>query len=198
MSDYTSTAATVAPVSVSDVKSHLNINIADDDSLLSGYILAATAMLEARANRCFVTQSRTLKMNGFGDNRYVHGRTIMPPRSPLKSVTSISYINSVGTSTTVASSDYVVSTGEKPGRISEAYSATWPATYGQADDVTIVYVAGHSTVASGVPANVQHAIKMVVGHWYRNREAVLVGTVSTEVQMGVDALLESEAVETYG
>ena len=198
MSDVTATAATATPVSIDEVKQHLNVSISDDDALLSGYIKAATAMLEARTGRCFVTQTRTLKMNGFTDGRYVHGRTIQPPRSPLKSVTSIAYLNSVGTSTTVASSDYVVSTGEKPGRISEAYNATWPGTYGQADDVTITYVAGHSTVASGVPTNVQHAIKMVVGHWYRNREAVLVGTVSADVQMGVDALLESEAVETYG
>lgn len=33
------------------------------------------------------------------------------------------------------------------------------------------------------------AIKMLVGHWYANREAVLVGTISTTMPMAVDALL---------
>lgn len=198
MSDYTSTAATAIPVSISDVKEHLNITVSDDDALIDSYIKAATTMLEARTQRCFVAQTRVCKMQTFGDKRYVHDRVLYPVRSPLKSVTSIAYLNETGTNTTLPSSDYIVSTGERPGRISEAYNATWPDTYNVADDVTVTYVAGHSTVQSGVPDNIKHALKMLVGHWYRNREAVLTGINSRDLEWSIDALLESEAMESYG
>lgn len=197
MSDYTSVAATVKPLSVAEAKRHLNVTHTEDDSLIDDYIGAATAMLEQRTNRCFVTQTRICKMGGFDDTRYVHEREIFLPRSPLASVSSIAYLNSSGVSTTLATSDYLVHTDEKPGKISEAYNATWPATYGVQNDVTVTYLAGHSTASASVPANVKQAVRMLVGHWYRNREATLVGTVSTEIELGLNALLESETVEGY-
>jgi hypothetical protein len=36
---------------------------------------------------------------------------------------------------------------------------------------------------------VKHAIKLLVAHWFRNRETVLVGTVSSELSKAVDALV---------
>jgi hypothetical protein len=35
----------------------------------------------------------------------------------------------------------------------------------------------------------KHAIKLLVAHWFRNREAVLVGTISKDMEKAVDALL---------
>ena len=198
MSDYTSTAATIKALTVAEAKSHLNVTHTEDDSLISDYIDAATALLETRTNRCFVEQTRKCEMSGFDDRRYVRSRMIYPPRSPLNSVSSIVYLSDQNVSTTMPSSDYIVSSHDKPGRISEAYNATWPATYGVDNDVTVTYLTGSSTTTAGVPANVKQAIRMLVGHWYRNREAVLVGTVSAELSLGLDALLEAETVESYG
>jgi hypothetical protein len=39
-----------------------------------------------------------------------------------------------------------------------------------------------------VPKPAVHAIKMLVGHWYANREAI--GSVGQNVPLGVHALLE--------
>jgi uncharacterized phage protein (predicted DNA packaging) len=36
---------------------------------------------------------------------------------------------------------------------------------------------------------VAHAIRLMVGSWYANREAVITGTIVTEMPMGVAALL---------
>lgn len=197
MADYTSTAATIKALSVAEVKAHLNVTHTEDDSLLSDYIDAATKLLQDRCQRCFVEETRKLAMNGFADTRYVHDRVIYPPRSPVNSVSSIAYVNTAGTTTTLPSSDYIVSTHDKPCRISEAYGATWPATYGVANDVTVTYLTGSSTTTSGVPANVKQALRMLVAHWYRNRESALVGTASVEMTWALDALLESEHVEGY-
>lgn len=197
MSDVQSTAPTTIPLTVAEAKLQLNVTSTADDALIESLIRSATLLLENRTNRCFITQTRQLKMRTFLDQRYVRDREIIPPRSPLKSVSTVSFLDSDGTTTTLPSSDYRVSTGDMPGRISEEYSATWPPTRNVANDVTVTYVAGHSTVTTGVPQHVKHALRMVVGHWYRNREAVVTGTISKEVEFGVDALLEGERVERY-
>lgn len=199
MSDIQSTAPTTLALTLAEAKQQLNVSSTADDALITRKIKAATTMLEDKTQRAFVTQTRTLKMDSFYDCRFVRGRRIYPPRSPIRSTgMSIVYLDSNGTSTTMPSSDYVVSTGDQPGHISEAYGATWPSVYPQANAVTVTYPVGHSTVSSGVPDKIKEAIGMVVGHLYRNREGVLTGTISKEIELGVDALLMDEMVETYG
>ena len=55
-------------------------------------------------------------------------------------------------------------------------------------DVWVRLTAGWAMPAN-VPANLKQAIRMLVAHWYENREAALAGTVSSQVQFGVDMLL---------
>lgn len=197
MPDYQTTAPTTLALTLADAKLQLNVSSTIDDSLITSHIKAATLMLENRTNRCFVTQTRKLLMQSFYDEQHMRDRYVVLPRSPVKSVSSITYVASEGTTTTLPSSDYTASIYDQPSKIGEAYNAVWPDVRHQPNAVVVTYVAGHSTVSAGVPENVKHAIRMVVGHWYRNREAVLTGSISKEIEMGVDALLESEHVERY-
>ena len=199
MADYTTTAAAVLPITVDEAKAHLNISHASDDTLIDSYIRAATAMVEKRTNRCFATQTRTLLMDGFADSRYVHSRRIYPDRSPIKnsSGVAITYVAATGTTTTLPTSDYVVSFRERPGCIAEAYGAAWPSVRVQPNSVTITYVAGHSTLTTAVPYHIKLALQMLVAHLYRFRESHT-ETALAELPMGVAALLESEHLETYG
>lgn len=41
----------------------------------------------------------------------------------------------------------------------------------------------------GLTPDVEQAILLLVGHWYANREAVVIGTISTAVPLAVDRLL---------
>lgn len=198
MSDYQSVAPTTLALTLQDAKAHLNVSSTHDDSLITNYIKAATSMLETMTSRCFVTQTRVCKCDSFEDAKYVKNRRLYPDRSPLKSVSSVVYLDDNGTSTTMPSSDYVVSTGDNPGFIGEAYNATWPTVYPQPNAVTVTYVAGHSTVSSNVPQHVKQAIRMVVAGWYRNREPdITSGAVPKELEYSVKALLEPERQESY-
>lgn len=38
--------------------------------------------------------------------------------------------------------------------------------------------------------DVKHAMLLLIGHWYSNRESVVVGAPSAEVQLGVERLLK--------
>lgn len=41
----------------------------------------------------------------------------------------------------------------------------------------------------GFTPDVEQAVLLLVGHWYANREAVVIGTISSAVPMAVDRLL---------
>lgn len=43
------------------------------------------------------------------------------------------------------------------------------------------------------PSDIQQAVKLLVGHWFENRESVVVGTTSAEVPMSVEMLLSPHA-----
>lgn len=198
MPDTVVTAASTYGLTLANAKLHLNVSSTADDALITTYIQAGVAMLEQKTQRCFVYQTRQLTMDSFADPSYVHNRRVYLPRTPLTTASStqaVQYYDQDGTLTTMPSTDYVWSTAG--GYISEAYNATWPAVYPQPGSVVITYRAGHGASSTSVPLNIQHALKMLVGHWYRNREAVVTGAISKEIEMGVDALLESEMREVY-
>lgn len=39
------------------------------------------------------------------------------------------------------------------------------------------------------PASLDHAVLLLVGHWYGNREAVALGTIATALPLAFDALV---------
>jgi uncharacterized phiE125 gp8 family phage protein len=198
VSDRQTVAPTTTPITLAEAKAQLNISSTNDDTLIERLTSVAATYLENRCNRAWISQTRQLKFQTFDDERYIHDRTIFLPRSPLSSTStpSVSYTNSSGTSTAASSTSFIVSY-DQPGRISEAYNNTWPATRNVADDVTITYVCGYGTAQSSVPEPVRHAVGMLVAHWYRNREAVGM-TMSHEIKLGIDALLADEWVPDYG
>lgn len=68
------------------------------------------------------------------------------------------------------------------------YGETWPPTLAYPDAVRVSSWAGVA-FASQVGEREKQAIDMLTAHWYRNREAVLTGTISKEVEFSVANLL---------
>ncbi|MBE3118845.1 MAG: phage head-tail connector protein [Candidatus Atribacteria bacterium] len=173
------------PVSLSEAKAHLRVDIADDDTLISSLITAARQILEVQAQRQFVTATWVMTLDKFP----LLCKEIRLLRPPIASVTSIYYLNSAGTSTLLAAADYRVDSASEPGRITPAYGKTWPIAYPVTNAVTVTYSAGYGA-ASAVPKAITQAILLLVGHWYENREAVQAyGGGVTPLPMAVDALV---------
>ena len=112
--------------------------------------------------------------------------------SPAGSVSSISYIDTAGTTQTLDSSVYTVEApaGPNPSRavVRLAYGQTWPATRDVANAVRIRYTAGYAN-AEAVPAPIRSAILLTIGHLYANREDVVTGTIASPLPRGADYLL---------
>ena len=97
---------------------------------------------------CLVTQTWTIKLPYFPDEG------IPLPAGPVQSVTSVTYTDTNGTSTVLASSAYtVVGIGDRSGAsIVPAYSTCWPTTRDVPEAVTVVFVAGVGTASAATTA----------------------------------------------
>jgi uncharacterized phiE125 gp8 family phage protein len=105
-------------------------------------------------------------------------------------------VDSNGTTQTWAASNYTVDAPAgpecTPGRVIANYGVTYPSTQSIPNAVTVRFVAGYGAAASAVPYGIKAAMKLLIGHWWVNRQAVnLTGPGNTEstVPLGVDSLL---------
>lgn len=177
------TPPTIAPVdlTMARVQCRLAVDDTAEDALLSLYIDAAAEYLEGYTGWSFTTQTHKVTECDFPEEMY------LPFAAPLASVTYVKYYDASNALTTLSSSVYTVPENEAPALIRRAYTQVWPAVYDREDAVIVEYVTGTADPAN-VPFWAKQAILLLVGHWFANRETVIVGTISGSVQFAVDAL----------
>jgi uncharacterized phiE125 gp8 family phage protein len=174
----------IEPVTLSEIKEHLRISYNDDDSLIETYITVAREYCEQYQNRAYITQTIEQTLDDYPSN--IHEL----PRPPLQSVTSIKYTSDAGIEATYSSNNYVVDIASFVGRVALKNNLAYPTTTLQSiAGVKIRYVAGYGNTADTVPSMVKHAIKLIVGHLYENRENIVEKSLS-EIPMGVKSLLD--------
>lgn len=182
------TAPSGEPISLTEAKNHLYVDMADDDDLIRGLIAASRQYAESYTHRALLTQTWDLKLDGFPCD------VLTLPMPPVSSITSISYLDQANVSQVWSTSDYLTDlpSGPKasPARITPAYGVPWPFTLSVMNAVTVRFVCGYGT-AKQVPDGILAAMKLLIGHWFEHRDAVHVGTgdTVTEVPRSVDALL---------
>lgn len=182
--NYTRKTAPVLPVvDLSVLKEHVRIDadLTDQDAVLSAYHDAAVSWVEEYTGRSLMTQTWQLSCEHFAEKLW------LPRAAPLVSVTFVKYYTKANVLTTLSSSVYTVPAFAEPAVIRLADTQVWPDVYDRDDAVQVEYVTGAAT-ASDVPAPLRHAVQLLVGHWYANRESVIVGTSAMETPMAVGAL----------
>lgn len=96
---------------------------------------------------------------------------------------------------TVAPTDYELDVYAQPARLQLAYGASWPTARSQANSVKVRYVAGYTAPGASpqpypLPKVAKAAMLLMLGHLFKNREAVNVTAQAMEVPLGVQALLD--------
>ena len=171
MSVTVSVQPTEEPMTLEEVKDFLRVDHDHEDSLIASLITAARVTVEDTTQRRLVNTTMIYTLDAFPV-------VIRPPYSPLSSVTSIQYIDEDGDTQTVDADDYTVDTSTEPGRIVEAYGASWPTTRGVIDAVTVTYVVGYGSSREDVDERAKAAMRFLISHWYENRMPV--GNANTE------------------
>lgn len=180
----------VEPVTLAEAKLHCKVDSTDDDALLTSLITAVRLQAEHQTGRVLVTQTWDVTLDEFPDD------SLALPYPPLQSVTSITYVDENGISQTLAGTEYQVIINELAGRIVPAYGKYWPSTREQPTAVTVRMVSGYG-LAAAVPASIKTWMLIAIATLYAQREAVIVGTISSELPRGFyDGLLDPYRVAT--
>jgi len=171
------------PMTTAVAKTFLRQTDATDDTLIDTMIASAREWCEAYTGRAFINQTWTQIVDwGFPS-------VFILPHAPLSSVTSIAYVDTAGTSQTLASTEYTVDTQREPGRVYEAYTKSFPTTRYIRQAVTVTYVSGYGAVSSAIPAPIITACQQLLLHMYDQREPVITGTITKELELALKSLL---------
>ena len=178
------------PFSVDEAKSWVRQLLSVDDSDITMLIKAVTADYESKTGEALVEAEYTWKLDCLPK-----GGILRPPMAPLVSVTSFSYVDQDGATQAFANSNFTVDTTSMPGRIALAYEKDWPDyRTGIINPITIVFRAGYNGAAN-VPKDAQPALRLLLAHWYKNREAVLVGTIGQELPLTTREIINARRLD---
>jgi uncharacterized phiE125 gp8 family phage protein len=173
------TAPTEEAVSMPEARLHLRVDDSSEDDLIQSLVTAARGYVESATSRRLVTTALRIEMPYFCSPMWL-------PGSPLIAVQSVKYLIN-GSLSTLASTNYNVVTNKEPGFVQLSYTGNWPVTDTSPIAVQINYTAGYGA-ASAVPHEAKAAIKLLVGHWYAQRETA--GPSMSEIPHGAQALID--------
>jgi len=192
------TLPSVEPVSLAEAKAQLRIlaDFTDDDVHVQGLIAAARRLVEQRLGQpLMATQFRAtfpdpldLLSNRHESNWWGWSDTLELPYAPLLVDVSHPVVVTSG-GTILDAAAYTVDADSRPGRIRLANP-------GQNAQLIVTYWAGSATT-DGVQPTIKAAIKLLVGHWWLHRESVVVGTINSGLEQGLDMLLASETLTGF-
>ena len=129
---YNSTPKTV-PVSLDMVRAHLELSHTADDELVygvGGYVEAATAIIENRANTALISQKRQMVLGAEYLDKLYEGTFSIPFR-PVTAITSITYLDVDEVERTLATSYYRLAKGnqlyfkEEPPSLADGPGTMW-------------------------------------------------------------------------
>lgn len=182
------TAAAANVLTTSEVKNHLKVDTTADDTLIDNLIIAATNSCQEYTNRFFMDTVITQ----YGDNWSDVAELF---KSPVQSLLfNVKYYDPAGVLQTLDASKYTLDNISHPARLVEAPNESWPDIIDNLNAVEINYVVG-TRLASDVDNAIKQALLLTIGHWYQNREAVIVGRQVNEMPMSAKYLLDQYKIQ---
>jgi uncharacterized phiE125 gp8 family phage protein len=163
------------PITTAEAKSQARIDIADDDTLVASFIVAARLEAESWLGRRLVTQTIDTFFDCWPHVAYYTGtrQAIHLPGGPAQSITHIKYYDADGTLTTWDAASYYTDLNGLSPRIALASGYSYPTLQtNRPAAIQVRSVVGYGA-ASAVPAGIKTAIAMRVADLYEHREARL-------------------------
>lgn len=187
------TAPATTPITPSEVKDQLRIEHTDDDALIARLIAVAVAYTDVNGalGHAMITQKWA---QWLGPNP---SQSVELALGPVQSVTAVKYYDTTNTLQTDTLSNYEIVGTEFAKSVGPKAGFNWPTTYDRPDAIRIEYEIGYGDATSDVPQTIRHALMLLVGHWYDNREQSGMDELSN-IPFGFDALIGMHRRVWYG
>ena len=174
----TSAVTTSNVITTADLKAHLRVDHSDEDTLIEALRDAAIETVNNYCNTNLGDVTAVMYLDKF----YSHWEI---PVGPVISISSITYNTAANTTATLDAGNYYVDTVRKPARISIINA---PQVYDYVHNGVQVNFS-YGFLEAEVPKPLMHAIRLMVGHWYEQRQQVVVGTIVANLPLGIYSLL---------
>lgn len=179
------TAPAAMPVTVPEVKANSRISGTVDDVLIGALIASAVDHLDGWSGilgRCLIEQVWTYSLRSWP----AYGVAL-----PFPDVSSVvvKYRDENDTEQTFVGSNYRLVEGASGTEVEWVDGFSAPSMTKRSDAISIEMTVGYGADATFVPPAIKQAILLLVGHWYENRETVVVGTIVADLPFAVKALL---------
>lgn len=156
------TVPAVEPVSLADIKRHLNIDHTEEDLTLTTTIVVARATVERLTGRLLISQTWAVTLD-----EVPPGGLVSLPLCPVASVESVTVFDAAGAGTVWPASGYLVDTASEPARL--LFTGARPVPGRAIGGIEIRLTAGYGPEASDVPADLVQAVRLLTAHWYESR-----------------------------
>ena len=199
-------------VTLAEAKQHLRVTASDDDSYIGGLISMA---LDACSNYLgYSVRKGTAK---YGFDSFTGSPALINPvnglnipsgnylrvNSRVLSLVSVSYVNSSQAVTAFAGSDWITAPDPMGNYSRNIFINTAPDSI---TDDTIKYIVevteGFNPVGTSAvdpdtifPMSIKHAALLLVGQYYDNRNAIVVGTIQAKISLGFEYLLDPYKIQ---
>ena len=182
------TAAASNVLTTAEVKSHLKVDTTADDTLIDNLIIAATNSCQEYTNRFFIETEITQYGDKWSDVAELF-------KSPvIADLFNILYYDTNGDPQVLATSKYTLDNISQPARLAPAPGESWPDIIDGFNAVEVNYKVG-TRLAANVDNAIKQALLLTIGHWYQNREAVIVGRQVNEMPMSAKYLLDQYKIQ---
>jgi uncharacterized phiE125 gp8 family phage protein len=160
-----------------------------EDTYITSLITTARELCEEYQGRAYITRTYKYTIDEWPDEDVIE-----LPMPPALAITSITSTLATGSTSVWTAAEYQLDATGFVGRLSPAYGYSWPSdVLRELAGIEIVYTAGYGALASAVPNRVKHAIMMLIGELYENREDTDKMQAYT-MPWGVKALLSVDKV----
>ncbi|MDW5315012.1 head-tail connector protein [Rhizobium sp. PL01] len=180
-SPKTTTAVTAEPITLAQAKAQVRVEGADEDTLIGRLITAARDHVENVCGQYFAPRTIETYCDGFCD--FARLEVV-----PVTSITAIDYSDTAGSAQVVDDTIYELRADGLDASIALKSGNVWPAIL-PGSRIKVTAVVG----SSEVPASVVHAMMLLIGAWFENREqtAIVGRSIVAELpqSVAVDALL---------
>lgn len=163
------------PLSVTDLKRHLEIDDGAADDFLTPLIVVARAAVERLTGRLMITQSWRISLDGVPDDGPVR-----LPVGPVQTVSAVRVFDGLGGSITWPGSAYTLDLVGEPARL--LFQGSQPMPGRRLNGIEIDVVAGYGSSAEAVPPDLVQAVKLLAAHWYARRGDMEAGGIPDDVR----------------
>jgi uncharacterized phiE125 gp8 family phage protein len=159
------TEGTGTVISLHELKSQVNYFEPDADALLAGYIRAGQNWVAEALGRPLLDETWEYRIDHFPCGFY----PLIQIPMPVKSITTITYLDSEGAQQILDTGNYLV-VGDL---IHLTYGHHWPSTRHEAGTVRITFVSGYGVDHNSIPEPIREAVMLLAGRFFAQRVSIL-------------------------